>query len=87
MTTEAVDMGSISSRGQIAIPTEIRKILGLDEGSKVLFVVENDTLMMKKVTAASFAELTRPLRESAKNINEEDVTDLIHKVRNEKKRC
>ncbi len=86
MTTEAVDIGSVSSRGQIAIPSDIRRMLGLEEGSKVLFVVENDTLLMKKVTAASFAELTRPLREAEKNISEDEVVGLVHRIRKEKKR-
>jgi antitoxin component of MazEF toxin-antitoxin module len=64
----------------------MRKMLGLEEGSKVLFLVENDTLLMKKVTAFSFAELTKPLREAQKNITEEDVVDLVHKVRAQKKK-
>ena len=83
--TEIVEMGKISSRGQVAIPSDIRNQLGLQEGSKVLFVLEDDTLLMKKVTAESFAHLTKPLREAKKKIKEEDVTDLIHKLRESKK--
>ena len=56
MDTEIIEMGSISSRGQIAIPSEIRRELGLDEGSKILFTVKDNTVIMKKVTAASFNE-------------------------------
>ena len=83
--TEIVEMGKISSRGQVAIPSDIRNQLGLQEGSKVLFVLEDDTLLMKKVTAESFAQLTKPLRDAKKKIKEEDVTDLIHKLRKSKK--
>ena len=82
---EIVEIGKISSRGQVAIPSDIRNQLGLREGSKVLFVLEDDTLLMKKVTAESFAQLTKPLREAKKKIKEEDVTDLIHKSRESKK--
>lgn len=76
-----IEMGKISSRGQIAIPSDIRSKLSLDEGSKVLFFTEDDTLIMKKVTPASFAELTRPLREAKKKIKENQVNALIHKMR------
>ena len=80
-----IEMGKISSRGQIAIPADIREQLGLDEGTKVLFFTEQDTLMMKKVSVESFAELTKPLREAKKKIREEDVPALIHRFRKSKK--
>lgn len=80
-----IEMGKISSRGQIAIPTDIREQLGLEEGTKVLFFTEEDTLLMKKVSAESFAELTKPLREAKKKIREEDVPALIHRFRKSKK--
>ena len=76
-----IEMGKISSRGQIAIPSDIRAQLGLEEGSKVLFFTADDTLMMKKMTLASFAELTQPLREAKKKIKENQVNELIHKMR------
>ena len=80
-----IEMGKISSRGQVAIPAGIREQLGLDEGSKVLFFTEDDTLLMKKVNTESFAELTKPLREAKKKIREEDVPALIHRFRKSKK--
>ena len=80
-----IEMGKISSRGQIAIPADIRSHLGLVEGSKVLFFLENDNVLMKKVSAESFAELTKPLREAKKKIREEDVPALIHRFRKSKK--
>ena len=80
-----IEMGKISSRGQVAIPSDIRSRLGLVEGSKVLFFLENDTVLMKKVSIESFAELTKPLREAKKKIREEDVPALIHRFRKSKK--
>jgi AbrB family looped-hinge helix DNA binding protein len=85
MVTEAIEMGSVSSRGQIAIPSGMRKELGLEEGSKVLFFLQDDAVIMKKVTVGSFSELTRPFREANKKIKEDDVVGLVHKVRKDKK--
>lgn len=79
--TEMIEIGKISSRGQIAIPSDIRSRLGLEEGSKVLFFLEDDTLLMKKVTSSSFAALTRPLRKARKKIKETQVNELIHRMR------
>lgn len=79
--TEIIEMGKISSRGQIAIPSNIRSQLGLKEGSKVLFFLEDEALLMKKVTVATFTELTKPLREAKKKISENQVNKLIHKIR------
>lgn len=79
--TEAIAMGTISARGQVAIPTEIREKMELDDGNKVLFFLEGDALLIKKVENLSWKEITKPLREAKKKIKEEDVSDLVHKLR------
>ncbi len=79
--TEAVDIGTISSRGQIAIPTEIREKMQLQEGEKVFFFLEGNTLLIKKVENISWKEITRPLREAKKKIAEKDVPELVHRLR------
>ena len=45
---ELIEMGRISSRGQIAIPQEIRERMGLEEGTKILFLLEKPKLRFKK---------------------------------------
>ncbi|HLC19767.1 MAG TPA: AbrB/MazE/SpoVT family DNA-binding domain-containing protein [Candidatus Nanoarchaeia archaeon] len=78
-----IEIGRISSRGQIAIPVDIREHLGLEDGTKVLFFTENDTLLMKKVTEQSFAQITKPLKLAAKKVGmkESDVSDIVHRFR------
>jgi len=80
---ELIEMGKISSRGQVAIPSDIREKMGLEEGTKVLFLLENDTLLIKRITQRSFAEITKPLKEAAKKsgLREEDVPKLVHRFR------
>jgi AbrB family looped-hinge helix DNA binding protein len=82
-----IEMGKISSRGQVAIPSDIRDRLGLDEGTKVLFFTEDDTLLMKKVNEQTFAQITRPLKLAAKKsgMKEKDVPDMIHRFRKKKR--
>lgn len=78
-----VEMGKISSRGQIAIPLDIREQLGLEEGSRVLFFTEDNTLLVKKITSQTFAQITKPFRKAAKKagLKESDVTSIIQRVR------
>jgi AbrB family looped-hinge helix DNA binding protein len=83
-----IEMGTVSSRGQIAIPSEVRKILSLSDGSKVLFAVEKDTLIIKKFdTEKTWEEVTKPLREAAKKsgLKESDIPGIVkrfHKSKN-----
>ena len=81
MGTEIIDLGKISSRGQVAIPSEIRQKMKLTEGSKILFLQEQDILIIKKITPETFSEITKPFRETRKKIKEEDLNNLIHNVR------
>lgn len=82
-----IDIGKISSRGQVAIPAGIRNQLGLNEGVKVLFFTEDETLLIKKVTEQTFAQITRPLKLAAKKagMKEKDAPNLVHRFRKIKK--
>lgn len=79
--TEVFEMGKVSSRGQIAIPVDIRKEMGLEDGSKVMFFLEDDTLLIKKVSAQTWEQITKPLRQLKKKISQESVNDLVHRMR------
>ena len=80
-----IEMATVSSRGQICIPGGIREDMGLKEGSKVLFMFSDNSLIMKKIDMQTFEEITLPLREAKKNIKEEAVSELIHKTRAKKR--
>jgi AbrB family looped-hinge helix DNA binding protein len=74
----------ISSKGQLTIPKEIRKVLGVDNGEKVTFVVVGDEV--KIVNAAAYAMKvlqTEMIGEATKaGLNsEEDIVSLIKELR------
>lgn len=85
--TTSIEIGKVSSRGQVAIPAEMRKNLDLKEGEKVLFFSEGDTIVMKKVTMGSFREVTEPLKAAAKQagLKESDVPDIVGRFRHSRK--
>jgi len=86
MATEIIEMGKISARGQIAIPSEIRREMNLEEGNKVLFALVGDSLIIKKVGLDTFAEITKPLKQAARKagLKEKDVNNIIHRMRKKK---
>lgn len=78
---ETLEIGTVSARGQIAIPAEIREKMHLKEGEKVLFLLEGDSLLLKKVGSLSWGQITKPLREAKKRIKESEVPELVRSVR------
>ena len=84
-----IEIGTVSTRGQIAIPAEVRRRLALADGERVLFTVEGDTLLVKKFNKTkTWEEITKPLRESIvkSDLKESDVVDLVHRVRKSRKK-
>ena len=75
---------TISSKGQLTIPKEVRKVLGVENGEKVTFVVVGDEV--KIVNAAAYAMKvlqTEMIGEAAKAglETEEDIVSLIRELR------
>ena len=81
MATEIIEMATISSRGQVCIPQSIREAMGLAEGSKVFFMMKDKELIIKKGSFSNWDEVTKPFKDAKKKIREEDVPDLIHRMR------
>jgi AbrB family looped-hinge helix DNA binding protein len=57
---------SVTERGQVTIPAEVRKALGLSKPGKVIFRVENGVVVLKKPRFSSVSEIAGsvpPLKE------------------------
>ena len=83
---DKIEITSMSSRGQIVIPLDIREQLGLRKGEKFIVIGEDDTVILKKVEMPSFKSFNKLLERTqkfAKNkgIKKEDVEDAIKRVR------
>ena len=79
----------LSSKGQVVIPEEIRKRLGLEPGAQFVVVGEGDVVVLKALEApkmSDFKELLDRARTSAEaaGITEEDVKQAIREVRAER---
>ena len=76
-----VSVGTISARGQVALPAGMREKMRLEEGEKVIFLFEDDSIVIKRASSLPWGELTRPLRRAKKNVREAQVNQLVHVLR------
>lgn len=83
---DLIELGTVSSRGQICILTNIRAKMGIEEGSRVLFLLSSDALVIKKVSSQTFEQITAPLKAKMKKngMQERDVPAFIQKIRSGK---
>lgn len=52
-----ISVGSVTSKGQVTIPKEIRQALGIKEGDKVIFLVQGKQAVIKKVPAERLSDI------------------------------
>ena len=52
-----VRVGTVTSKGQVTIPKEIRETLGVIEGDKLVFLVEGDRVVMRKVGSERLSDI------------------------------
>jgi AbrB family looped-hinge helix DNA binding protein len=52
----------MSSRGQIVIPSDIRKVTSTEEGSIFAIYSEKDIIILKKISTPSISEIKQKLK-------------------------
>jgi antitoxin PrlF len=74
----------VTRKGQITVPAEIRRALGLQQGDKVAVVLENDQVRLRRVgsvvarTAGVFRGTAGPLTgEELREIAEEAISEDV----------
>jgi len=80
-------MVTVSSRGQVSIPADIRRELGLDEGVKLLVVSQDDNILLKKVDESfvekSLEDVLKPMWDEAEKagLSGDDAEELVDEHR------
>ena len=88
---EAVEITSSSTKGQVVIPSSIRKRLGIRPGCKLVIMTDGDNILLKPIKPPrkdSFVKLIRECQTFAEKagLTEEDLKQAIKDVRSEKSR-
>jgi AbrB family looped-hinge helix DNA binding protein len=76
----------LSSKGQVVIPEEVRRTLGLSEGDQFLVIGQGDAVILKAITPPKiedFQELLSQVRAEARKakIRKADLKPAIARVR------
>ena len=82
-----MELAKVTSKGQVTIPVEIRRKLGIKNGDKVLFMEEGGRIYMMNSSMDAFREAQRAFAGEADKAGidgEEDVNRLIKELRQER---
>ena len=81
-----MELAKVTAKGQVTIPIEIRKKLGIKNGDKILFVEESGRIYMMNSSMDAFYEAQRAFAGEAERVglrNDEDVVAIIKELRKE----
>ncbi len=82
-----MELAKITSKGQITIPVDIRRKLGVKEGDKVLFIEEAGKVYILNASMEAIKEAQAAFAGEAERAglkNEDDVVAMIKQLRRER---
>ncbi len=79
----------MSSKGQVVIPEEIRKRLGLNEGVEFIVIGSGDAIILKAIAAPPLGEFENLLSAAKKaartaKLKAKDISDSVKRVRGQR---
>ena len=83
----ALELTRLSQKGQVVIPSEVRRKMGLKEGTKFLVIGLEDVIVLRRLQLSEeklrLKKLLAEARFSAKThgLSEKEVERLVHAVR------
>lgn len=83
-----MNLAKISANGQITVPVEIRRLLGLKSGDKILFLQNQDgEIVVSNASSKAIRKAQNAFLGAAEAINiqhEDDIQALVNEMRYEK---
>ena len=83
-----IDLAKVTKKRQVTIPKVIRDILGLNDGSKVLFIKKGDDIVIKNSAMVALEKIQNAFDGEDMGLaltNEDDLVQIIKQFRNSKK--
>lgn len=83
-----MEVAKITSKGQITIPIDIRRKLGVKEGDKILFVEDQGRIVMMNSSMEALRKAQMTFAGEAERLgleNEQDVAAMISELRRERR--
>jgi len=83
MSTDDPEVTTVTSKGQITIPSRLRTQFGLEKGTKLMVVPTDYGIVLKKIDLPSVEEFQKRVegRAGTVELSMEDVDQLVHEAR------
>lgn len=81
-----MELAKVTSKGQVTIPIEIRKKLGIKNGDKVLFMEKSGRVYMMNSSMDALREAQQAFSGEAERVglkNDDDAMEMIKELRAE----
>lgn len=78
------DVARVSSKGQITVPIDIRKRLGLKEGDKVAFIENENSVTIANAAIVALDRAQKAFEETAEKLGlktDEDIVEMVKRYR------
>lgn len=77
-----VQVTSVSSKGQVVIPTEIRETMGISIGTKLIIFTDGDNLLLKPIQTPQYETFKILVKESKRilarvNLKKANIQKII----------
>ncbi|WP_340098264.1 AbrB/MazE/SpoVT family DNA-binding domain-containing protein [Salinibaculum salinum] len=85
MASDEPEVTTVTSKGQITIPSSLREQFGLEQGTKLMVVPTEYGLVLKKVDLPSVEEFQQRVEQRAETVaaSPEEVSQLVHEARSD----
>ena len=85
-----MELAKITTRGQITIPLEIRRKLGVKDGDKVVFLEQDGRIIMENSVTLALKDAQDAFRGEAERLGlktEQDTAEMVKEIRRERGRA
>lgn len=84
--TAFIDSAKVMAKGQVTIPKDVRKTLGVSNGDRISFIVEGNTVRIVNSAVYAMQVLQQEMMGEAQKaglVNDDDIVNLVTEMRKE----
>ena len=84
--TALIDSAKVMAKGQVTIPKDVRKTLGISNGDRISFIVEGNTVRIVNSAVYAMQVLQQEMKGEARKaglVNDDDIVNLVTEMRKE----
>lgn len=84
--TAFIDSAKVMAKGQVTIPKDVRKTLGISNGDRISFIVEGNTVRIVNSAVYAMQVLQQEMKGEARKAglaNDDDIVNLVKEMRKE----